>query len=90
MLSRHPLHVAVALALLAGASTSAHASADTSADANFDARQATELDEIVVHPQFESQMRAIDYKRGSDAIQDTVSSDSMGQYPDKNVWIPIC
>ncbi len=85
MLSRHPLHVAVALALLAGASTSAHASADTSADANFDARQATELDEIVVHPQLESQMRAIDYKRGSDAIQDTVSSDSMGQYPDKNV-----
>ena len=47
--------------------------------------EAVELDRLVVRPQYESQLRAIDFKRASDAIQDTVSSDSMGQYPDKNV-----
>jgi TonB-dependent receptor len=46
---------------------------------------AVTLDTLEVRPQLESQIRAIDFKRGSDAIQDVVSSDSMGQYPDKNV-----
>ncbi len=86
MLSRRPLPAAIALALLAGASVSAHAATETSADAALNAEaEAIRLEEMVVRPQFESQMRAIDVKRGSDAIQDTVSSDSMGQYPDKNV-----
>src|SRR5690606_21718002 len=49
------------------------------------ALDAVTLDGLEVRGQFESQMRAIDFKRASDAIQDTVSADSMGQYPDQNV-----
>nr|WP_251006401.1 TonB-dependent receptor [Stenotrophomonas sp. ISL-67] len=49
------------------------------------AAAATELDRVEVRPQLESQTRAVDLKRGSDAIQDAVSSDAMGVYPDKNV-----
>nr|WP_216666876.1 TonB-dependent receptor [Stenotrophomonas bentonitica] len=49
------------------------------------AAAATELDRVEVRPQLESQTRAVDLKRSSDAIQDAVSSDSMGVYPDKNV-----
>jgi TonB-dependent receptor len=49
------------------------------------AAAATELDRVEVRPQLESQTRAVDLKRSSDAIQDAVSSDAMGVYPDKNV-----
>nr|WP_207748914.1 TonB-dependent receptor [Luteimonas sp. MC1895] len=49
------------------------------------AAAAVDFAAIEVRGQFESQMRAIDFKRASDAIQDTVSADSMGQYPDQNV-----
>ncbi|WP_334178227.1 TonB-dependent receptor [Pseudoxanthomonas sp.] len=85
MSSKHPLHVAVVLALaMASHASNAHAqsSSATSPDGSADA---TTLDRIEVRPQLEQQMRAIDFKRGADAIQDTVSSDAMGQYPDKNV-----
>lgn len=40
---------------------------------------------VEVRPQLESQLRAIDLQRSSDAIISVVSSDSLGQYPDKNV-----
>lgn len=84
MLSRHPLATAIVLALHAGLCGGAIAAVSADADAQ-DVIAAPLLEEVVVHPQFESQMRAIDLKRSADAIQDTVSSDSMGQYPDKNV-----
>jgi hypothetical protein len=80
MSSKHPLHVAVVLALaMASHASNAHAqsSSATSPDGSADA---TTLDRIEVRPQLEQQMRAIDFKRGADAIQDTVSSDAMGQY----------
>src|SRR5690606_39781651 len=40
---------------------------------------------MVVPPQCESRLRAVEARRWSDAIQDDVSPDSMAQYPDKNV-----
>ena len=46
---------------------------------------AIDLDRVEVRPQLESQTRAVDLKRSSDAIEDAVSSDAMGVYPDKNV-----
>ena len=81
MSRRHPLHLAIAIAL---ASTAPDAFAQ-------DARPPVpgpsplDFDAVVVHAQYESQLRAIDAKRTSDAIQDGVSADSMGQYPDQNV-----
>ena len=82
MYIKHRLCLAVTLALgtisAAQAQTPAASSPDGSADA-------ATLDRIEVRPQLEQQMRAIDFKRSADSIQDTVSSDSMGQYPDKNV-----
>ncbi|WP_422508582.1 TonB-dependent receptor [Stenotrophomonas sp. GZD-301] len=47
--------------------------------------EAIDLDRVEVRPQLESQTRAVDLKRSSDAIEDAVSSDAMGVYPDKNV-----
>jgi TonB-dependent receptor len=78
----HPLPAAIALALAALVARPVHAQDATGL---VQAADAVTLDTLEVRPQYESQMRAIDYKRSSDAIQDTVSSDSMGQYPDKNV-----
>ncbi|MEZ0472150.1 TonB-dependent receptor [Luteimonas salinilitoris] len=83
MTPRHPLPVAIAMALVAAASNPVSAQSTAAPTVGHD--DAVTLDTLEVRPQFESQMRAIDFKRSSDAIQDTVSSDSMGQYPDKNV-----
>lgn len=83
MLSRHPLPAAIAIAL--AACTAVPAALAQSVAPPTPGADAVELDRVEVHAQYESQMRAIDFKRASDAIQDTVSSDSMGQYPDKNV-----
>ncbi|KAB7762630.1 TonB-dependent receptor [Xanthomonas maliensis] len=49
------------------------------------AAAAIDLERLEVRPQLESQERAVDLKRSSDAIQDAVASDAMGRYPDKNV-----
>ena len=81
MSRRHPLHFAIALAL-ASPLPAALAQDPQPTTPGMDA---VDLDAVVVRAQYESQVRAIDLKRSSDAIQDTVSSDSMGQYPDKNV-----
>lgn len=80
MHTRRPLAAAIALALSSFATLPATAqqTAATGTDA-------VTLDTMVVRAQLESQMRAVEVKRAADAIQDTVSSDSMGQYPDKNV-----
>lgn len=81
MSSKHPLHLAIALVLT---STAPVVLAQSAASAESGPDVVT-LDEMVVRPQFEQQMRAIDFKRSADVIQDTISSDSMGQYPDKNI-----
>ena len=84
MSNLHPLHAAIAIALAAGA-VSLPSHAQTPVQMPDGALAAVDLETVQVRAQLESQMRAIDYKRASDAIQDTVASDSMGQYPDKNV-----
>jgi hypothetical protein len=42
-----------------------------------------------VRAQLESQIRAVDLKRSSDAIEDAVSSDALGQYPTRT-WPSRC
>ncbi|WP_369970463.1 TonB-dependent receptor [Stenotrophomonas rhizophila] len=59
--------------------------AETAAGAGASGAGAVDLDRVEVRPQLESQTRAVDLKRSSDAIEDAVSSDAMGVYPDKNV-----
>lgn len=82
----HPLHAAIALALAAGGiSLPLYAQTAVQMPDGSTLADPIDLDTLEVRAQLESQMRAIDFKRASDAIQDTVSSDSMGQYPDKNV-----
>ncbi|MBB4126095.1 TonB-dependent receptor [Xanthomonas translucens] len=75
VLSKTPLFVAIAFGL--GAADGAQA-----ADA---AAAAIDLDRVEVRPQLEAQARAVDLKRGADAILDAVSADEVGDYPDQNV-----
>jgi TonB-dependent receptor len=75
---------AISLSLLVMASPSVFA-ADTSVGTAASGAGAIDLDRVEVRPQLESQTRAVDLKRSSDAIEDAVSSDAMGVYPDKNV-----
>lgn len=82
MQKKSPLGLAISLSLLV--LSTAPAVAAPSGDLA-GAAAATELDRVEVRPQLESQTRAVDLKRSSDAIQDAVSSDAMGVYPDKNV-----
>jgi len=85
MSSKHPLHIAIVLALAVAGHASHARAQSTSVSSPDGSADATTLDRIEVRPQLEQQVRAIDFKRSADAIQDTVSSDAMGQYPDKNV-----
>ncbi len=64
--------------MLAGPAADAPAAAAPAADA-------TTLDRLVVRPQLEAQVRAIDLKRDSNAILDAVAADDVGDYPDQNV-----
>jgi len=80
--NKSPLGLAISLSLLV-LSTAPGVAAASGELAG--AAAATELDRVEVRPQLESQTRAVDLKRSSDAIQDAVSSDAMGVYPDKNV-----
>jgi TonB-dependent receptor len=79
--NKSPLGMAISLSLLVLSASPAMAAASGDAAAS----AATELDRVEVRPQLESQTRAVDLKRSSDAIEDAVSSDSLGVYPDKNV-----
>ena len=69
---------AVSLGVLALASSPVLASGEMTA-------AAVELDRVEVRAQREAQVRAVDLKRSADAIQDVVSSDALGDYPDMNV-----
>ncbi|MBB4131964.1 TonB-dependent receptor [Xanthomonas sp. 3075] len=81
MSNKTPLCLAITLTLAAATwGPLAHA-----ADGAAEATDATTLDAVKVLPQLMAQERAIDLKRSSDAILDAVSSDAMGNYPDKNV-----
>ena len=80
MQKKRALGQAISLSLLVMASPSVFAVEASAAGAG-----AVDLDRVEVRPQLESQTRAVDLKRSSDAIEDAVSSDAMGVYPDKNV-----
>lgn len=82
MQNKSPLGLAISLSLLVLSTAPAVAAASGELAG---AAAATELDRVEVRPQLESQTRAVDLKRSSDAIGDAVSSDAMGVYPDKNV-----
>lgn len=84
MQNKSVLGRAISLSLLVMASPSVLA-AETAAGAGASGAGAVDLDRVEVRPQLESQTRAVDLKRSSDAIEDAVSSDAMGVYPDKNV-----
>lgn len=75
--TRKPLFLAISVTLSAIAAPALAAAAGAPA--------ATDLDRIEVRPQAESQARAVELKRDAQAILDAVSSDAMGDYPDKNV-----
>ncbi len=75
--NRKPLFLAISVTLSAIAAPALAAVAGAPA--------ATDLDRIEVRPQAESQARAVELKRDAQAILDAVSSDAMGDYPDKNV-----
>ncbi|SDK60155.1 TonB-dependent receptor [Stenotrophomonas pavanii] len=81
-----PLAVAITLTLAMGAAAPLQAAGQQAVAATGAvAADAVDLDRIEVRAQLESQIRAVDLKRSSDAIEDAVSSDALGQYPDKNV-----
>lgn len=82
MQKKSPLGLAIRLSLLVVASPSAFAADALVGSAS---AGAVDLDRVEVRAQLESQVRAVDLKRSSDAIEDVVSSDALGQYPDKNV-----
>jgi len=81
-----PLAMAITVTLALGAAASLQAAGQQAlAATGAVAADAVDLDRIEVRAQLESQIRAVDLKRSSDAIEDAVSSDALGQYPDKNV-----
>ncbi len=81
-----PLAMAITVTLALGAAAPLHAAGQQAlAATGVVAADAVDLDRIEVRAQLESQVRAVDLKRSSDAIEDAVSSDALGQYPDKNV-----
>ena len=96
---KHPLSIAISMALLAAATTSASASEQTSvlaenaeadpaqqgAPATPRAKEAEELQEVIVTGVRASQIRAIEIKRLAPSIQDSISAESIGQLPDVTI-----
>ncbi|MHB8723392.1 MAG: TonB-dependent receptor [Steroidobacteraceae bacterium] len=96
---KHPLSIAISMALLAAAATSARASeaqdpaqqagpATPSPDAKKakpGTLSADELQEVTVTGVRESQIRAIEVKRLAPSIQDSISAESIGQFSDVTI-----
>ena len=97
---KHPLSIAISMALLAAAGTSAQASEATSvsaenAEAQDSAQQTApktpgakatdELQEVTVTGVRASQIRAIEIKRLAPSIQDSISAENIGQLPDVTI-----
>jgi TonB-dependent receptor len=87
---KHPLSVAISIALLAAAATAA--TADTTANSGTGsagpqavAKEADDLSEITVTGVRESQIRAIEVKRLAPSIQDSISAENIGQLPDVTI-----
>jgi TonB-dependent receptor len=98
---KHPLSIAISMALLAAAATPAVASDLTTASAaNAAAPDPAQLDgptkkaksgsddelqEVTVTGVRQSQIRAIELKRDAASIQDSISAESIGQLPDVTI-----
>jgi len=94
---KHPLSIAVSMALLSAAATAAMASEQPGAPAENAGAQnpapqdvpATpspdELQEVTVTGVRQSQIRAIELKRLAPSIQDSISAESIGQLPDVTI-----
>ena len=83
---KHPVSIAVSMALLAAAAASAMAAEPTGAPAE-GAKDADELKELTVTVVGvrQSQIRAIELKRMAPNIQDSISAESIGQLPDVTI-----
>ncbi len=84
---KHPLSIAVSMALLAAAATSTMASesATSSAGSDVGVKKAGELEEVIVTGVRQSQIRSIELKRLAPSIQDSISAESIGQLPDVTI-----
>ena len=83
---KHPVSIAVSMALLAAAATSAKAAEPDAAAADTPAQNpaqpdASEVDTVTVYGVRQSQIRAIEVKRKAASIQDSISAESIGQRP---------
>lgn len=86
---KHPVSIAVSMALLAAAS-SARASGPDPAAADAEAQNpaqpdASEEQTVTVYGVRQSQIRAIEVKRQAPSIQDSISAESIGQLPDVTI-----
>src|SRR6185312_12022872 len=85
---KHPVSIAVSIALLAAAAASAIAAEPKDAPAeNAPAEGAKEAGEsiVTVYGVRQSQIRAIEVKRLAPSIQDSISAESIGQLPDVTI-----
>ena len=86
---KHPVSIAVSMALLAAAATSARPAepdAATTAESQDPAQpDASEVDTVTVYGVRQSQIRAIEVKRKAPSIQDSISAESIGQLPDVTI-----
>ena len=92
---KHPLSIAISMALLAAAATSGVAAegsatptenTGTPGPAQDDKSKADdELNEVTVVGVRQSQIRSIELKRDAPSIQDSISAESIGQLPDVTI-----
>src|SRR5436190_15968302 len=87
---KNPISIAVSMALLAAAASSARAAEPDAAAQNAQAQNpaqpdASEVDTVTVYGVRQSQIRAIEVKRKAPSIQDSISAESIGQLPDVTI-----
>ena len=87
---KHPVSIAVSMALLAAAATAARAAEPDAAAENPETQNpaqpdAAEVDTVTVYGVRQSQIRAIEVKRKAPGIQDSISAESIGQLPDVTI-----
>src|SRR6516162_1484302 len=92
---RHPVSIAVSMALLAAAATSAMAAepagaqgpaqSATGSAATDEGLKKSQLETVTVTGVRVSQERAIELKRVAPSIQDSISAESIGQLPDTTI-----
>src|SRR5438552_12242522 len=96
VLRKHPVSIAVSLALLAAAAASTMAAEPAGAPAETEGplapapqdapkRQVVEESTVTVYGVRQSQIKAIEAKRLAPSIQDSISAESIGQLPDVTI-----